>query len=32
MFVAEHFLSNIVKDYGKHPVLTDGGHMVPNGM
>jgi putative transposase len=25
MFVAEHFLSNIVRDYGKYPVSTDGG-------
>ena len=25
MFVAERFLSGLVKDYGKHPVSTDGG-------
>ena len=25
MFVAERFLSDIVRDYGKHPVFTDGG-------
>ena len=25
MFVAERFLSGIVRDYGKHPVSTDGG-------
>jgi putative transposase len=25
MFVAERFLSNLVKEYGKHPVSTDGG-------
>ena len=29
MFVAEHFLSNIVRDYGKYPVLTDGGTWYP---
>ena len=25
MFVAERFLSHIVKEYGQHSVLTDGG-------
>ena len=25
MFVAERFLSGLVKDYGKHPVSTGGG-------
>ena len=25
MFVAEHFLSDIVKEYGRHPISTDGG-------
>lgn len=25
MFVAERFMSNIVNEYGKHPVSTDGG-------
>jgi putative transposase len=29
MFVAERFLSNIVHDYGKHPVSTDGGTWYP---
>ena len=29
MFVAEHFLSNIVRDYGKYPVSTDGGTWYP---
>ncbi|MDF2770318.1 MAG: hypothetical protein K0S91_3156 [Nitrososphaeraceae archaeon] len=24
MFVAEQFLSSLVKEYGKHPVSTDG--------
>ena len=24
MFVAERFLSGVVRDYGKHPVSTDG--------
>ena len=23
MFVAEHFLSNVIKEYGEHPVSTD---------
>ncbi len=25
MFVAEHFLSDIMQEYGRHPVSTDGG-------
>ena len=25
MFVAEHFLSDVVNEYGQHPVSTDGG-------
>ena len=29
MFVAERFLSNLVKDYGNHPVSTDGGTWYP---
>ncbi|MGN6630234.1 MAG: hypothetical protein ACTHKJ_10255 [Candidatus Nitrosocosmicus sp.] len=29
MFVAEHFLSNIIREYGKHPVSTDGGTWYP---
>lgn len=29
MFVAERFLSGVVKDYGKHPVSTDGGTWYP---
>ncbi|HXT82974.1 MAG TPA: DDE-type integrase/transposase/recombinase [Verrucomicrobiae bacterium] len=29
MFVAERFLSNVVKDYGEHPVSTDGGTWYP---
>ena len=29
MFVAEHFLSNIIHEYGKHPVSTDGGTWYP---
>ncbi|HKX96957.1 MAG TPA: DDE-type integrase/transposase/recombinase [Candidatus Nitrosocosmicus sp.] len=29
MFVAERFLSNLVKDYGNHPVSTDGGPWYP---
>jgi putative transposase len=32
MFVAERFLSNIVSDYGKHPMSTDGETWVPNGL
>jgi putative transposase len=29
MFVAECFMSNIVNEYGKHPVSTDGGTWYP---
>ena len=29
MFVAERFLSNLIKDYGKHPLSTDGGTWYP---
>jgi putative transposase len=29
MFVAERFLYNITKDYGKQPVSTDGGTWYP---
>ena len=29
MFVAERFLSGIVKEYGRHPVSTDGGTWYP---
>ena len=29
MFVAERFLSNIVGEYGTHPVSTDGGTWYP---
>ena len=29
MFVAEHFLSDIVKEYGRHPISTDGGTWYP---
>jgi putative transposase len=29
MFVAEHFLSGIVRNYGMHPVSTDGGTWYP---
>ena len=29
MFVAERFLSDIVRDYGKHPGSTDGGTWYP---
>jgi putative transposase len=29
MFVAERFISNLVKRYGKHPVSTDGGTWYP---
>ena len=29
MFVAEHFLSNIVDEYGKHSISTDGGSWYP---
>ena len=29
MFVAERFLSNIIREYGKHLVSTDGGTWYP---
>ena len=29
MFVAERFLSHIIKEYGQHPVSTDGGTWYP---
>jgi putative transposase len=29
MFVAERFISNVIKEYGKHPVSTDGGTWYP---
>ena len=29
MFVVEHFLSDIVDKYGKHPISTDGGTWYP---
>jgi putative transposase len=29
MFVAERFLSNVVKEYGEHSVSTDGGTWYP---
>jgi len=29
MFVAERFISNLIKFYGKHPVSTDGGTWYP---
>jgi len=29
MFVAEHFLSDIVKEYDRHPISTDGGTWYP---
>lgn len=29
MFVAEKFLSNIARNYGEHPVSTDGGTWYP---
>jgi putative transposase len=29
MFVTERFLSNVIKEYGKHPVSTDGGTWYP---
>ena len=32
MFVAERHISNLVPNYGKHPVSTDGVHMVPAGL
>ncbi len=29
MFVAEHFLSDTVKEYDRHPISTDGGTWYP---
>ena len=29
MFIAERFLSHIIKEYGEHPVSTDGGTWYP---
>ena len=29
MFVAERFLDDVTKEYGKHPVSTDGGTWYP---
>ena len=29
MFVVERFLSNVIKEYGKYPVSTDGGTWYP---
>jgi putative transposase len=29
MFVAERFISDVVEEYGKHPVSTDGGSWYP---
>lgn len=29
MLIAERFLSNVIRDYGKHPVSTDGGTWYP---
>ena len=29
MIVAERFLSNIIRDYGNHPISTDGGSWYP---
>ena len=29
MFVVERFISNVIKEYGKHPVSTDGGTWYP---
>ncbi len=29
MFVAEHFLSDVVNEYGQYPVSTDGGTWYP---
>ena len=29
MFVVEHFLSDVVEEYGEHPVSTDGGTWYP---
>jgi len=32
MFVAEHFILNLVKRYGEHPVSTDGGTWYPQAL
>ncbi len=32
MFIVERFLSGVVKDYGKYPVSTDWGYMVPSSL
>ena len=29
MFVAERFISDVIKNHGKHPVSTDGGTWYP---
>ena len=29
MFVAERFIAELVKNYGKHPISTDGGTWYP---
>ncbi len=29
MFIAERFLYGIVKEYGEHPIFTDGGTWYP---
>jgi putative transposase len=29
MFIVERFLSNVIKEYNKHPVSTDGGTWYP---
>ncbi|MGD9533097.1 MAG: hypothetical protein AB7V56_04920 [Candidatus Nitrosocosmicus sp.] len=31
MLIAERFLSDIVRNYGKHPVSADGGTWYPQG-
>ena len=30
MLIAERFLSNVIRHYGKHPVSTDGGTWYPH--
>ena len=30
MFISERFLSNVIKEYGEHPVSTDGGTWYPS--
>ena len=32
MLIAERFLSGLVKIHGKHPISTDGGTWLPNGL